>query len=156
MAASAMQQALTELQSQLDRSQQQVLTLTSKVDQLTASHQHLYSESTRLFQKRFDEVQELERKLAQGLFRQQFDLLDLKAMRPDRFGGGRNEAWRPWSKKFKAYCNGRAAGFRAALDWAEKETSEITSLTASPWDKAEQADPKLHWRSRFAGRVGGA
>ena len=108
--ATPMQQALVQLQSELAHSQAQVLQLTQKVDQLTAAHNHLHSESDRLFKERHNEITALEAKVQSTLFRQQFDLLDLKAMKPDKFSGGRNEAWKPWARRFRAYCNGKAQG----------------------------------------------
>ena len=84
MAATPMQQALTALQAELAHSQAQVLQLTQKVDQLTAAHNHLHSESDRLFKERHNEITALEAKLQSTLFRQQFDLLDLKSMKPEK------------------------------------------------------------------------
>ena len=134
--AAAMEAAMVALQGQLDQAQSDVRDLTQQVATLTNSHTHLYNESSRLFQKRFDEIAALEQKLQATVFKQQFDLLDLKSMHPEKFAGARNEPWRPWARKFKAYCNGRSPGFRAALDWAETQTAEITSLSACPWPAA--------------------
>ena len=41
------------------------------------------------------------------------DLIDTKAMSPDKFSGGRSESFKGWAKKIKAYCNAKFAGYRA-------------------------------------------
>ena len=50
------------------------------------------------------------------LFRQQFDLLDLKDMKPGGFNGRRTDNFKPWARKLKAYGNGKREGFRRALE----------------------------------------
>ena len=46
-------------------------------------------------------------------------------MQPNVFGGTREESWKNWSRKFKAYCNARKHGFKDALNWAEKQEVPI-------------------------------
>ena len=65
-------------------------------------------------------------------------------MKPDRFSGQRNEAWKPWARKFKAYCNGKRQGFRSALEWSELQTTALTDFSSCPWAQALAADAKLH------------
>ena len=65
-------------------------------------------------------------------------------MKPDRFSGQRNEAWKPWARKFKAYCNGKSQGFRSALEWSELQTTALTDFSSCPWAQALAADAKLH------------
>ena len=54
------------------------------------------------------------------------------------------EAFKPWQKRMKAFCNSKRTGFRKALEWAEKQDTEIFDVSGSGWDHAEAADPKLH------------
>ena len=61
-------------------------------------------------------------------------------MKPSVFKGERTEKWKPWARRIKAYCNAKQAGFKKAIEWAEKETTEITSLSACPWNRAADLD----------------
>ena len=82
MAGTPEQQALVALQQELDQSRAQVLAVTQRLDQLTQSHQLLNSEADRLFREKADQISALETRLSATLFKQGFDLLDLKSMRP--------------------------------------------------------------------------
>ena len=145
MAGTPEQQALVALQQELAQSRAQVLAVTQRLDQLTQSHQQLNSEADRLFREKADQISALETRLSATLFKQGFDLLDLKSMRPERFDGKRNEAWKPWQRKFKAYCNGKAQGFRSALEWAELQPGPLQgNFHGCPWPKVLDADAKLH------------
>ena len=42
-------------------------------------------------------------------------LIDLKTLQVPIFSGARNESFKTWTKKFKAFCNARRAGFREAV-----------------------------------------
>ena len=84
-------------------------------------------------------IHETETRLRSLLFRQQFDLLDLKELKPDHFRGRASETSKPWARKFKAFCNSKRSGFRVALEWAEKQTTGIQTPSAVPWDNAEAA-----------------
>ena len=97
------QQALAALQQELAASRAQTLQLSQRFDALATTHQSLNSESDRLFREKSDQIAQLEQRLMATLFKQNFDLLDLKSMKPDRFSGQRNEGWKPWARKFKAY-----------------------------------------------------
>ena len=138
------QQALAALQQELAASRAQTLQLTQRFDALATAHQSLNSEADRLFRKKSDQIASLEHRLTATLSKQTFDLLDLKSMKPDRFSGQRNEAWKPWARKFKAYCNGKSQGFRSALEWSELQTTALTNFTSCPWAQALAADAKLH------------
>ena len=65
-----MESAMIALQAQLDEAQTQVRELSQQVVSLTNSHEHLYAESNRLFQKRFEEIAALEQKLQATVFKQ--------------------------------------------------------------------------------------
>ena len=144
--ASAEQQAIMSLQADLATTRDQVMAITQRFDTLQGAHTQLASESDRLFRGKAAEIANLEQRLAQTLTKQKadFELLDLKSMKPDKFKGTRSEPWKPWARRFKAYCNGKSLGFRGALDWAEAQPSEIHGFHGCPWDKAEFADEKLH------------
>ena len=64
-------------------------------------------------------------------------------MKPDPFKGRRSESFKPWKKKFEAYCNSKRSGFRAALDWAAKQKAPIQDPGQSGWEFAVAAAPKL-------------
>ena len=74
------------------------------------------------------------------------ELVDVKTMQPTVFKGGMQESYKQWAKKVKAFCNSRKAGFRQALDWAEKETVPVTedTLKVLSWAPAEAANAKLY------------
>ena len=145
MQMTAEQQALVALQQDLDASRNQVMLVTQRLDALTTSHQLLNTEADRLFREKAAEIQALEQRLSATLFAQKFDLLDLKTMMPEHFAGKRNEAWKPWQRNFKAYCNGKAQGFRSALEWAELQQQPLQgNFHGCPWGKAQEADAKLH------------
>ena len=86
------QQALAALQQELAASRAVTLQLTQRFDALAAAHQSLNSEADRLFREKADQIAALEQRLTATLFKQTFDLLDLKSMKPERFSGQRNEA----------------------------------------------------------------
>ena len=144
--ASPEQPALIALQTDLRATRDQVLEITRRYDGLAAAHQQLSSETARVFQIRAGETAALEQQLKSLLLKQRtdYELLDLKSMRPDKYKGTRAEPWKPRARRFKAYCNGKAAGFRAALDWAEAHSGPIRDFTSCPWDKGFYADAKLH------------
>ena len=77
---------------------------------LAATPLKLQSDS--LFRQRAEEIKASEDKLSRLLFNQKFDLLDMKAMQPEMFKGRRNDAFKPWARKLKAYCNAKRQGFR--------------------------------------------
>ena len=113
--ASPEQQALIALQTELRATRDQVLEITQRYDGLAVAHQTLSAETARVFQIRAGEMATLEQQLKSLLLKQRadYELLDLKSMRPEKYKGTRAEPWKPWARRFKAYCNGKAAGFRA-------------------------------------------
>ena len=155
MAQTPEQTALIALQSELENTRGQLLGLGQRFDSLAQAHTALQqtlqqandtlrADTGNAFAQKASEIQAMEQTLKGLMSGKQFDLLDLKNMRPEPYKGNRSENWRPWARKFKAYCNGKAEGFRGALDWAEKETTPIQHLGGCPWGKASAADSKLH------------
>ena len=146
MALTPEQTAIVALQGDLATTRDQVTQVTKRFDALQLAHTQLANESDRVLKARGAEIAALEVRLHSLLTRQKtdFELLDLKSMKPEKFKGLRSEPWKPWARRFKAYCNGKSTGFRGALDWAESEKGEIVDFTSCPWEKAEYADEKLH------------
>ena len=142
--ALTMEQAVVQLQAELANTRTQMGTMAQQHDALSAAHMALRSETDALFRQKQMEIATSEQKLERLLFNQKFDLLDAKAMQPDNFKGRRTEAFKPWARKLRAYCNAKKGGFRKALEWAEEQTSEIIDLTHCPWPDALHADAKLH------------
>ena len=147
----AEQQALVALQQEMAQTRSQLLEVSQKFDSLSNAHQTLQGahdtlrvDSDRLLRQRQGQIEAIENRLTTLLGKQQCDLLDLKSMKPTVFKGERSEKWKPWARKTKAYCNGKNEGFRAALEWAEKQASEIVNFTGCPWDRAQHNDAKLH------------
>ena len=145
------QQALIALQGEMQQTRAQLALVSTRFDQLAGAHQNLQvahdnlrADSDRVLGVRADEIKELERSLAGLLRKQHCDLLDLKAMKPTTFKGDRNEKWKPWARKTKAYCNAKHPGFRSALEWAEKQQTEILTFAGCPWNRAEAMDSSLY------------
>lgn len=112
MAGTAEQQAIVALQSELGAVRAQVAAVTTAYDALKGAHEALNSASSRLLGERATEIKASEDRLRTLIFRQKFDLLESKDLKPDKFSGGRTECFKPWSKKLKAYCNSKAHGFQ--------------------------------------------
>ena len=72
-------------------------------------------------------------------------LIDTKTMTPSNFSGKHRENWKEFSRKFKAYCDGKCSGFKQALNWAELQKSEIKpeDVQHLNWQHAEEADAAL-------------
>ena len=132
------------LQQELNTTRAQVVLITQQHDALRAAHDALNSAAQTALQQRANEILQMEGNLKGLIFRQQFDLLDAKDLKPDNFKGRKTENFKPWAKKFKAYCNSKRSGFRKALEWAEKEKVEIQDVRHSNWEMAEAADSKLY------------
>ena len=105
MATTAEQQAILALRQEMDDTRGQLLQVSQNYDGLQQAHEQLKQAHTQLeqtaaglLQSQQARVTELEKKIGQGQgqHRQQIELLDLKAMRPDKFNGEHAEGWRPW------------------------------------------------------------
>lgn len=151
MAATPEQQALIALQNEMQQTRAQLAMVSQRFDGMNAAHTALQAahdtlkiDAHRVLGERADQIAELERSIASLLKKQHCDLLDLKAMKPTAFKGERNEKWRPWARRTKAYCNAKHPGFRSALEWAEKQTVEITDFSSCPWSRAQSMDSSLY------------
>ena len=139
-----MDAAMVQIQREFANTREQMSRLAQQHDSLRHEHDLLKATSDQLFRVRQDEIRASEDKLQKLLFGQKFDLLDLKALQPENFKGRRTDAFKPWARKLKAYCNAKRQGFRKALEWAENQQQEITDLSGMAWDHAIAADAKLH------------
>ena len=145
---------MLELQSQLEATQEQMKTMAESHDGLQQAHAKLLAANEEAERARataeektaarLTEIAGMEAKLQRLLFSQKFDLLDMKLLQPEVFKGRQHEPFKPWAKKVKAFLNAKRQGFRKALDWAEVQPAEITSLGGMSWEHGESADEKLH------------
>ena len=136
-------QAITNLQHELADARARVQQLIDGHETLKAAHDALNIAAQGARAEKKKKIQETESRLRQLIFRQQFDLLDAKELKPDKFRGRATEPFKPWQFKFKAFCNSKRSGFRAALEWAEKQPTPIADPSTVLWDNNEAAAPKL-------------
>ena len=133
MAAITIEDAMIQLQSEMRGTRSQLAEMATAHDELreavtkleSVSSAGVASEGDRKFAEQAAAIEKMEVQLQRLLFTQKFDLLDAKAMTPEVYRGKRTEAFKPWARKLKHYCNAKRSGFRKALDWAEKEEEEI-------------------------------
>ena len=142
--ASPIEQAMQQLQGELNTTRDQLARMADSHDQLRAAHEALRLASEQAFQMKAAEIQASEDKLSKLVFNQKFDLLDMKTLQPDTFKGRAQEAFKPLARKVKAFCNAKRQGFRKALDWAEAQPHAIQDLGPMGWSHAEPANEKLH------------
>ena len=103
-------------------------------ESLKAAHDALNIAAQGALADKEQKIQDAETRLRNLIFRQQFDLLDANELKTDKFRGLATEPFKPWQRKFKAFCNSKRWGFRAALEWAEKESTPIVDLSTVPWN----------------------
>ena len=141
----AIDQAVLQLQGELAQTRAQLQRFAQAHDELRTAHEALRQAAENANSVRMAEIQASENKLKQLLFNQKFDLLDMKTLQPEAFHGKQTEAFKPWARRVKAFCNAKRPGFRAALEQAEKKKEEIHSAASDlQWDHSETADEKLH------------
>ncbi len=88
-------------------------------------------------------MQELHQKLERGS-RHDSKLVSNRDIKCTVFSG--KEAYKPWAKKVKAYCNGVVRGFRQALEWAERQNMPIDDdeLNSTNWRWVSEANQELY------------
>ena len=143
VAMSPKQQALTTLQQEMAQTRTHVAQLTDSYEALKSAHDAANFAAQQARAEKEQKIQEIETRLRNVLFRQQFDLLDSKELKPDHFCGRASETFKPWAGKFKAFCKSKRTGFRAVLEWAEAQQTEIPTPSAVPWGNVEAAGPRL-------------
>ena len=140
--APTMEQALLAMQQELATTRSQVQRMAQMHDLLRADHDNLRNVSDAALIAKTQEIRATEEKLQRLMFHQKFDLLDMKVMQPENFKGKQAESFKPWARKVKAFCNAKKQGFRKALEWSEKQTTEIYDLAPMGWEQAEAANEK--------------
>ena len=118
-AMSPEQQALTNLQLEMLQTRTHGAQLTDWYEALKNAHDALNLAAPLALADKEQKIQESECRLRNLIFRQQFDLLESKELKPDHFRGRATVPLKPWQRKCKAFCNSKRTGFRAALEWAE-------------------------------------
>ena len=142
-AMSPEQQVPTIFQQEMAQTRTHVAQLADSYEVLKSAHDALSLAAQQALGEKEQKIQKSENRLWGLIFRQQFNLLDSKELRPDHFHGRATEPFKPWQRKFKAFCNSKRTGFRGALEWAETQPTENLDSTQVPWDHAEAAAPKL-------------
>ena len=101
--------------------QQAIIALQNQVAQIGANHEALRAAHDALnlaaqnaLAEKDAKINSMEVNLKNSIFRQQFDLLDAKELKPDVFKGRATESFKPWQRKMKAFCNSKRTGFRQA------------------------------------------
>ena len=119
-----LQVELASTQQRLVLSEQHGVKLADALDKLRSDTDRTFRET----QARSEEA--IRQATAQGGGRKEdVYLIDVKTMHPGTFAGKASESFKNWSKKLKAFCNGRKDGFRLALETAERETQPIDQDT---------------------------
>ena len=106
------QAAILVLQDEVAQLRQAIQAGATAHDALRAAHDALNNAAQVALAQKDAKIQETEERLRGLIFRQQFDLLDSKEMKPDHFRGRATDTFKPWQRKFKAFCNARRTGFR--------------------------------------------
>ena len=101
----AEQQAIVDLQHELQRTVDQVMRISLAHDALQHAHDALNHAASQAMADKDRMIRESEDKLKNLIFKQQFDLLDSKELKPTVFKGRVTDAFKPWQKKMKAFCN---------------------------------------------------
>ena len=96
------QQALMAMQTQLAEARNEIAQNRANHDALRAAHDALNIAAQNALQEKDQRITEMETNLRNFIFKQQFDLLDSKDLKPDTFKGKATEAFKPWQKKLKA------------------------------------------------------
>ena len=112
----AEQSAIMALQGEIAQLKTTVQTATTAHDALQRAHEALNSAAQAALAEKDNQIRGVEDRLRNLIFRQNFDLLDSKDLKPDIFKGRQTDAFKPWQKRFHAFMNSKRTGFRAALE----------------------------------------
>ena len=141
-------QRIQTIEQELNTTRQQVITITQAHETLQAAHEALNLATQAAMTEKTREIRELEGKIHQQNTKQPVDLLDTKDLKPGGFHGRRNENFKPWARKVRAFCNAKSAGMRSAMEWAEEQEHPIHNAdavkNATGFLAAETLDAKLH------------
>ena len=111
-----MEAVLQQMQNELVATRGQMTALATEHDTLKQAHEALRQATDAAWHARTAEINNLETKLKQLLFKEKFDLLDMKTLQPENFKGKQAETFKPWARQVKAFCNAKKPGFRRALE----------------------------------------
>ena len=131
---------IANLQLQLEQSRAHTVTVTENLDKLR-------NESSGAVQELRAQLAAmkvlLDEKTKTG--EKEMQLLNLKHLEPKTFTGAKDDSYKSWAKKLKTYCNVRKEGFRAALEWCEKEENPVDlDVMQGSWDWAKTGNAKFH------------
>ena len=107
----AEQQAIMVLHQELALMRSHVTQLIDGHEALKAAHDALNWTAEAALADKEQRIQDSETRLRNLIFRQQFDLLDAKKLKPDKFRGRISEPLKPCQRKLKAFCNSKPTGF---------------------------------------------
>ena len=130
-----MEQQIQAINVQLKSSQNQVAELSSGIDRVRAeASQAVYELKEKI-------------KVLEGKGKKTFNLISSKDFAGGKFGGGKNENFKPWSKKVKVFCNAHKTGFKRVLEKVELDEDQIVdvnTIAAMDWEDAIEANEKLY------------
>ena len=116
----AEQQAIVSLQQELADTRSRVQQLIDGHEALKAAHDALNFAAQGALADKEQKINETETRLRNLIFRQQFDLLDAKEPKPDKFRCRATKPFKPWQRKSKAFCNSERSGFNFIFDVDDK------------------------------------
>ena len=105
-----MEAVIQQLQNELATTRSQMTVMAGEHDNLKQAHEALRTATDVALQARTAEIAATEVKLRQLLLKEKFDLLDMKTLQPETFRGKQTEAFKPWARKVKGFCNAKKAG----------------------------------------------
>ena len=105
-----MEAVIQQLQNELATTRNQMAAMAGEHDNLKQAHEALRTATDVALQARTAEIAATEVKLRQLLLKEKFDLLDMKTLQPETFRGKQTEAFKPWARKVKGFCNAKKAG----------------------------------------------
>ena len=138
MAASAeeMTVMIQQLQAELAQSQQHVTAVSSQLEALRAQSDQSISELRTVMNVLNTQKKE----------KKPMRLCRIKNLEPGEFDGKKDEPYKKWAKGVRAYCESEQAGFREALEWAEKRTEVIDAddVELMTWEHATVGNGQLY------------
>ena len=128
----AQARAMIALQDEMRGTRASVDLLAAGQEEVQKAVDLLKDAATEEAAKQEAKIELLESRIQKLLFTQKFDLLDSKSLTPDLFRGRRSDAFKPWARKPKNYCNAK----KASVAWAEGDQSLLTDSS----DDAKSVD----------------
>ena len=127
---------IQQFQNHITSLHAQVTTLTQQVAQLTAANHETQTAGETAYRTLHAQLQATQDRITtemtsgggnpRGGGGGKWTLVDPKQLLPDTFGGAKNQAWRDWAFRLKAYVQAKSPTLRLALEQAERFTSTIT------------------------------